>query len=411
MQRLLAVHFALPAENPLFAAAAVKPAGGWLDPAIKPGWLPIVPLAESCRAEERLPDWPKGAFAPEALAPACPAGPLRASLGPTRSGGPPMLRRRHLPALAALALPAAARAQSAFPERNVRYIVPFPPAGLTDIMARFMAQKLSEIWGRQVLVDNRAGGNALIGADAAAKAPPDGHTLLAITMTHTVNYTLFPNAPYDFRRDLAVISVLGSLPLVVVVNAERSPARTLAELMQLARSRSLSGGTSGNGSPPHLGLELLRRVAQAGDNIVHVPYRGGAPSVTDLAAGNLDVMVSNLPECIAQIRAGRLRPLGITSPERHPLVPEVPTVRELGVPQLEITNWTAVMTQSAVPPAIMAELARAVQRAIHDPDTVRRAQEAGFQVLGWDAARSAEFVRAETERWGELVRTAGIRPD
>lgn len=322
-----------------------------------------------------------------------------------------MFRRRHLPALAALALPAAARAQSAFPERNVRYIVPFPPAGLTDIMARFMAQKLSEIWGRQVLVDNRAGGNALIGADAAAKAPPDGHTLLAITMTHTVNYTLFPNAPYDFRRDLAVISVLGSLPLVVVVNAERSPARTLAELMQLARARSLSGGTSGNGSPPHLGLELLRRAANAGDNIVHVPYRGGAPSVTDLAAGNLDVMVSNLPECITQIRAGRLRPLGITSPERHPLVPDVPTVRELGVPQLEITNWTAVMTQAAVPAPIMAELSRAVQRAIHDPDTVRRAQEAGFQVLGWDMARSAEFVRAETERWGELVREAGIRAD
>ncbi len=322
-----------------------------------------------------------------------------------------MIRRRHLPALAVLALPSLARAQSAFPDRNVRYIVPFPPAGLTDIMARFMAQKLSEIWGRQVLVDNRAGGNALIGADAAAKAAPDGHTLLAITMTHTVNATLFPNAPYDFRRDLATISVLGSLPLVVVVNAEKSPARSLAELMQLARTRSLSGGTSGNGSPPHLGLELLRRVANAGDNIVHVPYRGGAPSVTDLAAGNLDVMVSNLPECIAQIRGGRLRPLGITSAERHPLVPDVPTVRELGVPQLEITNWTAVQTQAAVPAPIMAELGRAVQRAIHDPDTVRRSQEAGFQVLGWDAARSTRFVMEETDRWATLVREANIRAD
>jgi tripartite-type tricarboxylate transporter receptor subunit TctC len=322
-----------------------------------------------------------------------------------------MLHRRHLPALAALALPTAARAQSAFPDRNVRYIVPFPPAGLTDIMARLMAQKLSEIWGRQVLVDNRAGGNALIGADAAAKAAPDGHTLLAITMTHTVNATLFPNAPYDFRRDLATISVLGSLPLVVVVNAEKSPARSLADLMQLARTRSLSGGSSGNGSPPHLGLELLRRAANAGDNIVHVPYRGGAPSVTDLAAGNIDVMVSNLPECISQIRGGRLRPLGITSAERHPLVPDVPTVRELGVPQLEITNWTAVQTQAAVPAPIKAELSRAVQRAIHDPDTVRRAQEAGFQVLGWDAQRSTRFVMEETDRWARLVREANIRAD
>jgi tripartite-type tricarboxylate transporter receptor subunit TctC len=321
----------------------------------------------------------------------------------------PMKRRTLL--LAPLALPAVARAQGAFPDRGLRYIVPFPPGGLTDIMARLVAQKMSENLGRPVVVDNRAGGNALIGADAAAKAPPDGYTLLAITLTHAVNTTLFPNAPYDFRRDLTTISLLGSLPLVVVVNAERSPARDLAGLIQLARTRPLNGGSSGNGSPPHLGLELLRRVANAGDNIVHVPYRGGAPSVTDLAAGNLDVMVSNLPECLAQIRGGRLRPLAITSAERHALVPAVPTVRELGAPGLEITNWTAVMTQSATPEPIRARLEREVLAAIHDADTSRRAREGGFQVLGWDAARSGAFVRAETDRWATLVREANIRPD
>jgi tripartite-type tricarboxylate transporter receptor subunit TctC len=323
-----------------------------------------------------------------------------------------MLHRRTALGLAAgLAMPGLARAQAPFPDRNPRYIVPFPPGGLTDIMARFVGQKLGEIWGRSVLIDNRAGGNALIGADLAAKAPPDGHTLLAITLTHAVNATLFPNAPYDFRRDFSVISVLGSLPLVVVVNAEKSPARTLAELLQLARTRSLSGGTSGNGSPPHLGLELLRRVSRAGENIIHVPYRGGAPSVTDLAGGSLDVMVSNLPECLAQIRGGRLRPLAITSAERHPLVPDVPTVREQGVPELEITNWTAVLTQAAVPAPILARLERDVQAAIHDADVTRRAREGGFQVLGWDAARSTQFVRAETDRWASLVTEAQIRPD
>ena len=305
-----------------------------------------------------------------------------------------MIRRRTAFGLAAaLALPGAARGQ-AFPDRNPRYIVPFPPGGLTDIMARFVGQKLSEIWGRAVVIENRAGGNALIGADAAAKAAPDGHTLLAITLTHAVNATLFPNAPYDFGRDLTTLSVLGSLPLVVVVNAEKSPARSLDDLLKLARTTRLNGGTSGNGSPPHLGLELLRRVARAGENIVHVPYRGGAPSVTDLAAGNLDVMVSNLPECLAQIRGGRLRALAITAAERHALVPDVPTVREMGVPELEITNWTAVMTQAAVPAPILARLERDVQTAVHDPNTTRRAREAGFQVLGWDAARSAQFVRA-----------------
>ncbi len=323
-----------------------------------------------------------------------------------------MIRRRTAFSLAAgLALPGLAYAQAPFPERNPRYIVPFPPGGLTDIMARFVAQKLGEIWGRSVLIDNRAGGNALIGADLAAKAPPDGHTLLAITLTHAVNATMFPNAPYDFRRDFSVISMLGSLPLVVVVNAEKSPARTLAELLELARTRSLSGGSSGNGSPPHLGLELLRRVSRAGDNIIHVPYRGGAPSVTDLAGGSLDVMVSNLPECLAQIRGGRLRPLAITSAERHPLVPDVPTVREQGVPELEITNWTAVLTQAAVPAPILARLERDVLAAILDADTTRRAREGGFQVLGWDSARSTQFVRAETDRWATLVTQAQIRPD
>jgi tripartite-type tricarboxylate transporter receptor subunit TctC len=321
-----------------------------------------------------------------------------------------MIRRRTAFGLAAALLPGAARAQ-AFPERNPRYVVPFPPGGLTDIMARFVAQRLSEVWGRSVLVDNRAGGNALIGADIAAKAAPDGHTLLAITLTHAVNATLFPNAPYDFRRDLHTISLLGSLPLVVVVNAERSPARDLAALLRLAREAPLNGGSSGNGSPPHLGLELLRRVSGAGDRLTHVPYRGGAPSVTDLAGGSLDVMVSNLPECLAQIRAGRLRPLALTAAERHPLVPEVPTVRELGVPELEISNWTAVQTASAVPAPILARLERDVLAAIRDADTTRRASEAGFQVLGWDSARSADFVRAETERWAVLVREAGIRPD
>jgi tripartite-type tricarboxylate transporter receptor subunit TctC len=322
-----------------------------------------------------------------------------------------MIRRRSALLLPGLALPGLARAQGAFPDRNPRYIVPFPPGGLTDIMARLVAQKLGEIWGRAVVIDNRAGGNALIGADLAAKAAPDGHTLLAITLTHAVNATMFPNAPYDFRRDLATVSLLGSLPLVVVVNAERSPARDLGALVALSRTRTLNGGSSGNGSPPHLGLELFRRAASAGDNVVHVPYRGGAPSVTDLAAGNLDIMVSNLPECLAQIRGGRLRPLAITSAERHPLVPDVPTVREAGLPQLEISNWTAVQVPAGTPPALMARLERDVMAAIGDADTKRRAQEAGFQVLGWDAARSTEFVRAETDRWATLVTEAQIKPD
>ena len=324
-----------------------------------------------------------------------------------------MIIRRHLlgAAPAALLLPALARAQTSFPDRPVRYIVPFPPGGLTDIMARLVGQRLSEVWGKPVVIENRAGGNALIGADAVAKAAPDGHTLLAITMTHAVNASLFPNAPYNFRQDLTTISVLGSLPLVVVVNAEKSPARTLADLIRLARTERMNAGSSGNGSPPHLGLELVRIAARAGENIQHVPYRGGAPSVTDLAAGNLDFMVSNLPECIAQIQGGRLRPLAVTSAERHPLIPDVPTVKEAGQPNLEMTNWTAMMAPAGVPAPVLARLEADTLAAIRDADVGRRAREGGFTVEGWDRTRSNAFVAEETARWARLIHDAGLRAD
>lgn len=323
-----------------------------------------------------------------------------------------MIRRRLLAAASAASLlPVAARAQGGFPDRPVRYIVPFPPAGLTDIMARLVGQKLSEMWGKPVVIENRAGGNGLIGADVAAKSAADGHTLLAITMTHAVNASLFPNAPYNFRQDLTTISVLGSLPLVVVVNAEKSSARTLADLMTQARTRRMNAGSSGNGSPPHLGLELVRIAAQARDNVQHVPYRGGAPSVTDLAAGNLDFMVSNLPECIAQIQGRRLRPLAVTSAERHPLIPDVPTVKEAGQPSLEMTNWTAMMAPAGVPAAVLARLEADTLTAIRDPEVGRRAREGGFTVEARDRTRSNAFVAEETARWARLIQDAGLRAD
>lgn len=324
-------------------------------------------------------------------------------------------KRREVLGLPAALLAGAAQAQPAtqpgpFPDRSIRYVVPFTPAGLTDIMARLVAQKLSEAWPRGVVVDNRPGGNGLIGADAAAKSPPDGHTLLAITLTHAVNVGLYPNAPYDLKRDFAAVSLLGSLPLVVVVNPA-SPARSLADLLELARSRPLNGGSSGNGSPPHLGLELLRKTAGAGASLVHVPYRGGAPGVTDLVAGNLDLMVSNLPECIGQIRAGRLRGLAITDNHRHKLVPDVPTVLEAGAPGLEITNWTAMLTNAAVPAPAFRAIERATLAAIRDPEVVRRAEDGGFDVLGWDSGRSQAYIHGEVDRWARLVTDAGIRAD
>ncbi len=315
-----------------------------------------------------------------------------------------------IPRRAALGLLATPALAQSFPERTVRYIVPFTPAGLTDIMARIIAQRLAEMWQRPVVVENRPGGNALIGADAVAKSPPDGHTLLAITLTHAVNVSLFPQAPYNLMRDLVPISVLGSLPLLVVVNAA-NPARSLEELAALSRTRVLNAGSSGNGSPPHLGLELFRAGARAGGNITHVTYRGGAPSVTDLVAGNLDFMVSNLPECIAQVQAGRLRALATTGEARHRSLPDVPTVREAGMPTLTMTNWTAMLAPAATPAPVLRAIEEATLRVAREPDTTRRIIEAGFDLEAKPADASRTFMEAEVTRWGALVREAGIRAD
>lgn len=321
------------------------------------------------------------------------------------------MSRRTALSLPFAALPTLAAAQiTAYPERAVRYIVPFTPAGLTDIMARLVAQRLGEIWSKPVVVENRAGGNAMIGADAAAKSSPDGHTLLAITLTHAVNVSLFPHSPYDLMRDFVPISVLGSLPLVVCVHPS-NPARSLRELMEQARSRPMNGGSSGNGSPPHLGLELFRRVSGAGANITHVPYRGGAPSVTDLMGNNLQLLVSNLPECLSQLQAGQLRGLAVTGAQRHRLVPDIPTVAEAGAPEMQITSWTAMVTNAAVPVSTLTEIGRATAIALREGEARRRAEEGGFDVLSWDADRSKTFLGEEVARWGRLVREAGIRAD
>lgn len=322
-----------------------------------------------------------------------------------------MLRRSLLAAAPALgAAPALAQAQAPYPDRPVRYIVPFTPAGITDMMARLVGQRLSEIWSKPVVIENRPGGNALIGADAAAKSPADGYTLLAITLTHAVNATLFPNAPYDFRRDFTPVSVLASVPLVVCVNVN-NPARTLQDLVAYGRTNTINGGSSGNGSPPHLALENFRRVANLGDRVTHVPYRGGAPSVTDLVAGNIQLLISNLPECIAQVRGGRLRALAVTGPQRHAQLPDVPTVREAGMPGLEMTNWTAMVVHAGTPAPIKAIIERDTLAAMRDAEVRRRGEEAGFDLVGWDSARSSQFVVAETQRWASLVTEAGIRAE
>lgn len=318
------------------------------------------------------------------------------------------MRRRSL--LLAAALPALAQAQPGWPTREIRAIVPFTPAGQTDTMARLLAARLTDALGRPVIVENRAGGNGLIGAEAAARAAPDGHTWLVATLTHAINATLFPNAGYDFRRDLTTVSLLGTLPLVVTVRAD-APFASLADLFAAGRARPLNGGSSGIGTPPHLGLELLRRAGGIGPTLVHVPYRGGAPAVTDLVGGTLDVIVGNLPEVLGQIQGGRLRALAVTAPARHALLPAVPTTAEAGAPDLLLGSWTALMLPAATPPAIIARLGEEVRRALADPATRARAMELGFDVVASTPEDGQRFVLAEADRLGGVIAQAGIRPE
>ncbi len=310
-------------------------------------------------------------------------------------------------AAAALASACAALAQP-FPSKPVRYIVPFPPGGATDIMARNVAQKTSDAWKQPVVVDNRPGGSALIGADIAAKSPADGYTWLAMTLTHATNVTLFPDAKYNLLKDLTAVSILGAMPLVVVVHPD-SPVKSLAELTALGRTKQLLAGSSGNGTPPHLGLELYRTLTRVG--LQHVPYKGGAPSLVDLVGGRTDFIVSNLPECIAYIKGGRLRPLAITTSVRHVLIPDVPTVAEAGLPGFEITNWTGLMVPAGTPKDIVNRIQAEAMGALRQPEMTQKVREQGFEVVASTPESAQAFIAAEVERWGKLVREANIKAD
>ena len=319
-----------------------------------------------------------------------------------------MQRRELMLAGALAALPAMARAQGAdYPKAGatLRYIVPFPPGGLTDVMARLVGQQLGEHWKVNVVIDNRPGSGGQIGADAAAKSPADGSTLLAITLTHAANVTLFPKAPYSFAKDLKPVALMASSPMLIVVPVA-SKIMSFQDLVAAAKVGKLNAGSSGNGTPPHLTLALFNDIAKT--DIQHVPYKGGAPAVTDLIGGQLDVIFSNFPESIAHVRSGKLRALAIASRARHPAVPEVPTTAEAGMPTLLVENWTAMMAPAGTPDAIVQKLGAEIVRILASPEIEERARTQGFRIDARTADKFAPFLDDEIQRWGRIIKTAHI---
>ncbi|MCO4889491.1 tripartite tricarboxylate transporter substrate binding protein [Cupriavidus sp. WGtm5] len=314
-------------------------------------------------------------------------------------------------ALAALApRPAAAQggsdaAAADFPGKPIRYVVPFAAGGLTDIMARMVGHQLSEEWKKPIVVDNRPGGNANIGAEQVAKAPPDGYTWLAVTLTHASNVTLFPKPPFSMQKDLVPVARIASSPMMVVVPAS-SPIKSMKDLAAAAQQSKLNAGSSGNGTPPHLTLALFE--SQTRTSFTHVPYKGGAPSMTDLIGGQIDVVFSNFPESLAYVKGGKLRALAVTTRERHPLLPDVPTVAEAGYPELIVENWTGLMMPAGTPRPIVDKVAASVARMLAAESVRGRIVTAGFTPAA-GGPPFADYFSGEVTRWARLIEEKHIR--
>lgn len=306
-------------------------------------------------------------------------------------------------------VPGLGMAQQAFPKpgSTIKYVVPFTPGGLTDMMARTVAQKLSEAWKTSVIVENKAGGNAQIGAELVAKSPPDGNTILAITLTHAANVSLYPNAAYSFTKDLRPVALLANSPMLVVVPAA-SPIKDFKDLMAVSKTKQLSAGSSGNGTPAHLTMALFCELNKT--KMIHVPYRGGAPSMVDLIGGQLDVIFSNYPESIAHVKGGKLRAIAICSLGRHPGVPDVPTAFEAGMTGLFVENWTGAMLPAKTPDDIVDKFSREMIKIMYSAEVEERAKQQGFRVSQKGSEEFGRFLKSEIDRWSRIIKTAKITP-
>ena len=297
-----------------------------------------------------------------------------------------------------------------YPTKPVRVIVPWPPGGGTDVVARTVAQKMTETLGQPMIVDNRAGATGIIGADLVAKAPADGYTVLITIASHAINPTLYAKLPYDTLNDLAPVSLLAEYPFVITVHPSL-PAKTLREFIAIAKARSgqLTFASSGNGSGPHLGMELF--MSMAGINMIHVPYKGAGQAMTDLVSGQVQVFLNNFLAGMPMIKAGKLRALAVTSGKRSGVAPDLPTVAEAGVPGYVVTGWYGMFVPAATPAAIVNTLNNNAVRALRSKDVSDRLTNEAADIVAGTPAQFAEFQKTEIAKWAAVVRKAAIKPE
>jgi tripartite-type tricarboxylate transporter receptor subunit TctC len=311
--------------------------------------------------------------------------------------------------LVATLLGSAVLAQT-YPSKPVRLIVTYPPAGSSDLMARILGQKLSELWGQPVIVENKAGAAGSIGMDYAAHQPPDGYSFLIGNLGPTVVNPILSKVPFDVERDFIPVSLIATGPNILVVNPS-TPATTLGELIAYARANpgKLNFGSGGSGSVAHLSGEMFK--SQAHVDIVHVPYKGGILSVNDLLAGNVQLVFSDALPVMQHIRAGKLRALAVTSPERSPLAPEIPTCVESGLPGLVAVNWWGVLLPAGTPKVIADKFRADLVKVMQDPDVKTKFASLGVDAMNGTPEQFGSYMKSETAKYAKLVKEAGIRAE
>lgn len=321
---------------------------------------------------------------------------------------------RGLSALACLAVLAVstqpARAQDSYPSRPIHMVVGFPPGGSNDIVARLLAPKLGEILGTSVVVDNRPGANAIIGTDYTVRAAPDGYTItLGSASPLAISPHTYSNMPFDPLKDLVGITTVAATPELIALNP-KVPARTLQELVALSRTREVTFSSSGNGGLPHLAIELLK-IASKG-RIVHVPYKGAGPAITDAVGGHVDGIIVDLPALYAMVTEGKLRAIAVTNTHRADVMKDVPTSAEGGLPTVLAFNWFAVMAPARTPKPIVDKLYQALVQTVQSPDVKASLAKLGIEPFVQPSPEAfAAFMKSETVRWGEVARASGAKAD
>ena len=305
---------------------------------------------------------------------------------------------------------APAQAQGTWPDKPLKLVVPYPAGGNADNTARLLATQLGQRLGQQVVVDNRHGGSGTIGAAAVAKAPADGYTLLLDATAFTVNPSLFPKLPFDAAKDFAPISLVLQVPLLMVVSAN-SPFQSVADVAKAAKARPghLTYASAGNGGAQHLAGELFKQGQKVA--ITHIPYRGGAPALTDLIGGQVDMMFSATTASGPFVKSGKLRALAISSPRRVEGWESVPTVAESGVPGFQVSEWNGLFAPAGTPRPVLERLEAEARAIVASPEMKKRFAELGVQGVGSSAQEFSSFLKAETTKWAEVIRTSGIRMD